>query len=124
MILKRRDYKILVIGLGSMGKRRVRNLRAMGFSNIYGFDTRQDRSTEAAALYDIKTVTDVDSAIRDNKPEALIISVPPDVHHIYIRKAVESGIHFFVEASVVEEGMKDIISKLEGKKLIAAPSGT
>ena len=29
---------ILVIGLGSMGKRRVRNLQALGIKNIIGLD--------------------------------------------------------------------------------------
>lgn len=39
----------LVIGLGSMGKRRVRCLQALGVlnENIYGIDTREDRCIEA-----------------------------------------------------------------------------
>ena len=33
----------LIVGLGSMGKRRIRNLRANGEEKIIGFDIRIDR---------------------------------------------------------------------------------
>ena len=35
--------KFLVIGLGSMGKRRVRCLQALHYTDIVGFDPREDR---------------------------------------------------------------------------------
>ena len=31
----------LVIGLGSMGKRRIRNLKSLGYNNIIGFDNNK-----------------------------------------------------------------------------------
>ena len=40
-----------MIGLGSMGKRRVRNLKKNGESEIFGFDNRKDRAEEARKLY-------------------------------------------------------------------------
>jgi 3-hydroxyisobutyrate dehydrogenase-like beta-hydroxyacid dehydrogenase len=39
--------KALVVGLGSMGKRRVLNLIALGVKEIHGFDLRADRRQEA-----------------------------------------------------------------------------
>ena len=38
--------KFLVIGLGSMGKRRVRNLQYLKAGEIIGFDLREDRCQE------------------------------------------------------------------------------
>ena len=38
---------LLVIGLGSMGKRRIRCLQALEVKNIVGFDTRDDRCRSA-----------------------------------------------------------------------------
>ena len=38
--------QVLVVGLGSMGKRRIRNLIKLGFKNIIGFDPRLDRRVE------------------------------------------------------------------------------
>jgi predicted dehydrogenase len=116
--------KFLVIGLGSMGKRRVRCLKALGYSEIYGFDVRQDRRAEAEEKYEIRTYGDFNAALDEVKPSALIISVPPDLHHIYIMQAVDHRIHFFVEASVVDTDMDLIRAKLEGLNIVAAPSAT
>ena len=46
---------ILIIGLGSMGKRRVRNLQSLGIKNIVGFDIREDRREETEKKYQINT---------------------------------------------------------------------
>jgi len=54
--------KFLVIGLGSMGKRRVRNLQALGMENIIGFDPRADRRAEAAEKYGIPVFASLDAA--------------------------------------------------------------
>ena len=43
--------KFLIIGLGSMGKRRIRNLFALGFNDVIGFDTRSDRRKESELKY-------------------------------------------------------------------------
>ena len=64
---------ILVIGLGSMGKRRVRNLQALGIKNIIGLDKREDRREETEKNYQIKTVSSFDEAIVNFKFGALFI---------------------------------------------------
>ena len=48
--------KVMVAGLGSMGKRRVRNLQAIGVEEIVGCDTRHDRRAEAEEEYGIPTL--------------------------------------------------------------------
>ena len=48
----------LIVGLGSMGKRRIRNLRANGEEKIIGFDIRIDRLKEAETKYNIQTIDD------------------------------------------------------------------
>jgi predicted dehydrogenase len=58
------NIPVLVIGLGSMGKRRIRNMQALGFTHIFGFDKREDRAKEAASLYKISTFTDFDEAFK------------------------------------------------------------
>jgi predicted dehydrogenase len=115
---------VLVIGLGSMGKRRIRNLRALGFTSVFGFDKRTDRTKEASDLYKINCFTDFEEALKQSNAKAFIISLPPDIHHIYMKKAVELGIPFFVEASVVDTDMKEIIAAAKQKNVFAAPSST
>ena len=48
--------RFLVVGLGSMGKRRVRCLLALKDKNIAGFDLRKDRVKEAQKKYNIKFI--------------------------------------------------------------------
>ena len=50
--------KFLVVGLGSMGKRRIRNLIALNQKEIIGFDTKQERCLEVTEKYEITTFTD------------------------------------------------------------------
>lgn len=114
----------LVIGLGSMGKRRIRCLQALGITAISGVDPRQDRCEEAASLYGVTTYRDFDSALTEEKPDVFIISVPPDLHHHYMIVALDRHIPFFVEASVVDDGMAELIADLKATGLVAAPSAT
>ncbi len=114
----------LIIGLGSMGKRRVRCLNALGITTVAGFDQREDRRLESQEKYGIQTFSDINRAMIEFQPGALIISVPPDAHHVYMKMAVEKGLHFFVEASVVDTDMDVIIELVKAKNIIAAPSAT
>ncbi|MBC7428145.1 MAG: Gfo/Idh/MocA family oxidoreductase [Bacteriovorax sp.] len=115
--------KFLVVGLGSMGKRRIRCLQTLGYKNISGFDPREDRKEEAKKTYNIDLVSDVSAYVAEHKPH-LIISVPPHLHNIYMKMAVDNGCHFFVEASVLDDDFAEIISEVQNKKLVAAPSCT
>ena len=54
------NHKILVIGLGSMGKRRIMNLQLLGFKNIKGFDAREDRRNEVKKLHKIESLDSID----------------------------------------------------------------
>jgi len=114
---------ILIIGLGSMGKRRIRNLKALNIENISGFDLREDRRAEAEKKYQIKTYATFEAAL-DKKYDAFIISVPPDIHHIYMKQAIALKVPFFVEASVVDDDMSIIIEQVKLSGLLAAPSST
>lgn len=116
--------KILVIGLGSMGKRRIRNLQALGIKDIIGFDQREDRCLEAETKYSINTVKSFEEGLNRNSFNAFIISLPPDVHHIYMKKALDLGIPAFIEASVVDTNFLNMIEESKLKDILLAPSCT
>jgi predicted dehydrogenase len=117
--------KFLVIGLGSMGKRRVRNLQALGYKDIAGFDTRDDRIEFVSGKYKITTFDVFDVAMKEFQPEAFIISTPPDVHMKYAYYAFEKGIHCFIEGSVVDaDKILALSQKLEGTDIVIVPSCT
>jgi len=115
--------RFLIVGLGSMGKRRIRNLQYLKAGDIIGFDVRQDRTKEVAGKYKIRAFTDFDDAMAEN-PDALIISTPPDLHTKYARIAATNNKHFFTEASVVDDGIDELIALCKNKQIVAAPSCT
>ncbi len=117
--------KYLVIGLGSMGKRRVRNLQALGVVNIAGFDVRADRRQEAQDKYGIQVFESLDFAMKTYEPQVFIISASPDLHMQYAFFAFEKGISCFIEASVVEAEKINLLSeKIKDKQIVMAPSCT
>lgn len=115
--------KLLVVGLGSMGKRRIRNLKALGVESILGFDVREDRRTEAAERYQIQVFSRIEDAMAAD-PDAWIISVPPDLHVRYALQAIRAGKPFFTEASVVTDGMEEMIQEMRTRNIIGFPSCT
>lgn len=119
-----KNVPVLVVGLGSMGKRRLRNLKALGLGPLHGFDLRADRREEVAALSGVAVHATFEGAIEAARPGAIIISVPPDVHHVYMERAIALGIPFFVEASVLADGLEDLIRMAREKGVFAAPSCT
>lgn len=116
---------VLVVGLGSMGKRRVRNLLANGVpkERIVGIDRRADRTAEAAGKYGIATRAEVSEA-DIAEAFAFVISTPPDHHLPYAQLAARHGKHMFIEASVLAEGLPELAAEVNAKGLVAFPSCT
>ena len=72
--------KILVVGLGSMGKRRIRNLVKLGYRDILGFDTQKLRRNESSRKYKIKTVKNILSDwLPFTIPRQNIVSMPKNI---------------------------------------------
>lgn len=115
--------RFLVVGLGSMGKRRIRNLKQLNQNEIIGFDTREDRCKEAEEKYQITAFTDIQESLKQ-KPDAMVISTPPDLHMKYAKIAIQNGMHFFTEASVVQDEMEEVINELKNSDVIGLPSST
>lgn len=83
-----------------MGKRRIRCLKHLGYAQITGFDTREDRRSEAQRLYSVHTVNDL-SQVELSGFDAFVVSTPPDLHAKYAKIAIDYGKPAFVEASVI-----------------------
>jgi len=117
--------KFLVIGLGSMGKRRVRNLKALGMEHVAGFDPRADRRQESSDKYGIPVFESLEEALLTYAPQAFVISTPPDLHMHYANIAFEKGISCFIEASVVDaDKIAQLARKIENTGVVMAPSCT
>lgn len=99
--------RVLVIGLGSMGKRRIRCLQTLGCKDIKGFDPRQDRRNEVSDKYNISTISSLEKEDLSSY-DAFIISTPPDMHMQYAKIAIDNNIPSFIEASVILSEVKEI----------------
>ncbi len=115
--------RVLVLGLGSMGKRRIRCLNALGYFNIIGFDLRNDRRKESEEKFKIET-TDNFNNIDFPLIDAMIISVPPDKHLEYIKIAISNDIPAFIEAGVISNHSKEVAKENKTKNIFLAPSCT
>jgi len=113
--------KFLIVGLGSMGKRRVRNLKYLGIEDIFGFDIDDEKCREVADMYGLKTFDKIDEAMAE-KPDALIISTPPHLHHEYAMMAAENGIHFFTELNILSYNLNKVVEVAKKNNIIAAAS--
>lgn len=115
--------KFLQIGLGSMGKRRIRCLRTLGYSDITGFDVKESRCGETRKLYGIKTVNRLSKSDFSGS-DAVLISTPPDRHLEYMKRCLDARKPVFVEASVILSGLSDVARRARIQKVPVCPSCT
>ncbi|WP_046156664.1 Gfo/Idh/MocA family protein [Chromobacterium vaccinii] len=116
--------KAVVIGLGSMGKRRVRCLQALGVMDIVGVDLRADRRDEVAQRYGIRVEAELDQLWTSFAPDVAIISLPPKAHVAAMHACLARRVPFFVEASVVDDGLAAVVALAKQTGVVAAPSTT
>ena len=90
--------KLLIAGLGSIGSRHLRNLLALGESDILLY--RTNKSTLANdELATFPTFTDLEQALAQN-PDAVIVSNPTAKHIGVALPAAEAGCHLFIEKPI------------------------
>ncbi len=108
--------KILIIGLGSMGKRRLRLMKKIAPDAEYaGVDNKESRRKESGIL----TFSSVDEALAEFNPKITIISTSPLSHNVIIEKCLKANSHVFTEINLVSDGYKKNIelSKKQNKIL-------
>ncbi|MCM1154906.1 MAG: Gfo/Idh/MocA family oxidoreductase [Roseburia sp.] len=110
--------KICVVGLGSMGKRRIRLLRLL-FDDltITGIDCNENRAQSAACEYGI----DCYSTLADitEEPDCVFICTSPRLHAPIIKECLERNLHVFSEINLIDDLYDENIrlAKQKGKIL-------
>ena len=115
--------RILIVGLGSMGRRRLRNLELLGGHELAGVELQAERASAVAAEHGIPIYGSFEEGLAWG-PEAVVISTPPDRHTELALEAARHGLPFFTEASVVSTGMDELIETVQSAGVVAAPSCT
>jgi predicted dehydrogenase len=93
---------VLIIGLGSMGRRRARVLRRLGETELFGYDKNQVRLDSAVTSLGITAVQNPWDFIKNTQLELVVISTPPNAHAKYLAHSMSVGTPAFIEASVTE----------------------
>ena len=81
---------VVVIGLGSMGKRRIRLLKKCpDIQEIFGVDAKADRRGDAENAFRIPVYQSLEEALACHPVECAVISTSPPSHHAIIKKCLE-----------------------------------
>jgi predicted dehydrogenase len=115
--------KILQLGSGSMGTRRLRDLYQRQDLTLAMYDEREDRRQRALECFGIPVFSRLDDALAWG-PEALVISTPPGTKGAYIKLALERGWHHFSEADIWTYDAAEIAHVSREKHLVSAPSAS
>ncbi len=91
--------KILIAGLGSIGRRHFRNLIALGEKDIVLLRTRKATlPDDELAGYPVET--DLDEALARHHPDAVIVANPTSMHLDVAIPAAEAGCHILLEKPI------------------------
>ncbi len=125
--------KFLVVGLGGIGQRHVRNLRAIVGSeaDIAAYRVRRDSPAlddrlqveagiDVEAKYGVRAVTDLDAALADG-PDAVLVCNPTSLHMDVALRAAEAGCGLFIEKPLSHDQgqVGELIRLVEARGLVA-----
>lgn len=110
--------KIIVVGCGSIGRRHLKNILSLGHE-VAGVDLSEEYRKWVEENLEVKTYGDLEEAIKIETPEACFVCTPPSTHIPIAKKAIEHGIHVFVEKPLSNslEGVDELIKAAKERKL-------
>ncbi len=91
--------KFLIAGLGSIGRRHMRNLVALGENDIVLYRTRKATLPEGE-LAAFPQETDLQEALEKHKPDAVIVANPTALHLDVAIPAAEAGCAILLEKPI------------------------
>ena len=116
---------IVVIGLGSMGKRRIRLIREIFPDYVcLGVDSREDRRNEAKSLYGIECRASIDEIRSEFLVDSAFVCTSPLSHSRIIRECLGYGWNVFTELNLVSDGYEENMALAEQKGVVLFMSST
>ena len=116
--------KIIVIGLGSMGKRRLRLLSERNDVELFGIDSQESRCEEVKEKFGITCFRSVKEAVEAEAIEAAVISTSPLSHAAIIKECLTHNLHVFTEINLVQDGYEENMALAKEKNLVLFLSST
>ncbi|MEL7567161.1 MAG: Gfo/Idh/MocA family oxidoreductase [Dehalobacterium sp.] len=113
---------VAVIGLGSMGKRRIRLILKYNENiQIIGVDNNKERRKTCEEMYGIDTFNSLDDV---SHIDCVFVCTPPLSHSEIITKSLNQGINVFSELNLVTDNYEKNITLAKQKDLVLFMSST
>lgn len=114
------SLKVLIVGLGSIGRRHARNLRRLGAVQLSAYRTRLGALREDD-LPGIRVFDSLQAALRSG-PDAVFVTNPTSLHLAVAREAVEAGCHLFVEKPIAAnlDGVEQLLAQAAARQVHVA----
>ena len=104
--------KVLVIGLGSMGKRRIRLIKEIDDSiEIIGLDLNKNRCKDARDELGVSIYSALNFCMEKERPDAAFVCTSPLSHHSIIDNLLTYDIYVFTELNLVLDGYDRYINE-------------
>src|SRR5688572_10425351 len=110
------SIRVLVVGLGSIGRRHVENLRTLGVSDFVAVRSHLGRSDSRP--YGIREVASLDEGL-SAKPDFAVISTPTRFHVETARYLAAAGCPFLLEKPISDsmEGVEALAETVREKRI-------
>jgi predicted dehydrogenase len=104
--------KVLIIGLGSMGRRRI-SLIQKYYKNliILGVDLNEERCKFVSNKFNIKTYNTIELAVNNEKPECAFICTSPSNHPQITLYCIENKLNIFSEINLISKHYEKIMKQ-------------
>lgn len=117
--------RVVVIGLGSMGKRRIRLIRKYDKTiEIVGIDLSEERRKVCSKEFNIETFQNLGEIMSVYKINCAFICTSPLSHNELINRCLSEGINVFTELNLISEGYDANIALAKENNLVLFMSST
>ena len=118
-----KNMKALIVGLGSMGKRRIRLLKGIDPSiEIIGVDTWDERRAQVEEMGH-KTFTSIADAAAE-KPDVAFVCTAPLSHYAILKELLTYKINSFTELNLVKDGYEELMELAKANDTVLFLSST
>src|ERR1022692_1963256 len=97
------EYRALVVGCGSIGRRHARNLKSLGVRQLAFCDTNPEALKQCHEELDGEVFGEYGEALQKFKPDVVLICTPPVCHVEEALAALRARAHVFIEKPLSHE---------------------
>ncbi len=116
---------VIVVGLGSMGRRRIRLIKQYNEKyKIIGIDLNEERRKQSEEEFSIETSANLTEILTKHKIDCAFISTSPLSHSKIINICLTHNVNVFTELNLVKDGYDENINLAKANNLCLFLSST